>query len=74
MSTIHFTFDALSARTIRGLRIAMLKNNAKRGTSFHYTDFQKVEGKWHCWFRAELNDSDPLMQTPQGKVEEVEKV
>ena len=61
MATVNYSYDALSAGSIRRLRVAMLKNNAKHGMSFEYQDFKKIDGKWYCWFRSELRSDDVLL-------------
>ena len=60
--SVHFSYDALSARTIPSLRRLMLNNNAKHGISFGYTDFSFVNGKWYCWYRKEMKSDDQLFK------------
>jgi len=54
----------VAARSPQGLRIAMLRNNAKFGTMFHYFDIQFVQGKWFAWFFHRIDAAtDPLLKT-----------
>lgn len=53
----------VQAKTPRGLRLAMLKNNIKHSTQFVYHSIQFVGGNWFAWFyiettMGEFNDSD----------------
>lgn len=60
--SVNYSYDSLQARTIRGLRLAMLKNNARHGMSFEYKDFQFINGRWYCWFRLEIKGDDSLFK------------
>jgi hypothetical protein len=64
--TVHYSYDYLSARSPRGLRVAMFKNDIRRKTKHKYVGIQFVNGKWYCWFQSRMDDNDSLIQELKG--------
>ena len=40
----------IKARTPRGLRLLMIKNNARRYARFDYFNIQFSKGSWYAWY------------------------
>lgn len=40
----------MRAKTAQGLRLLMLKTNARHGIDFHYFDIQFAAGYWYAWY------------------------
>lgn len=57
----------IQASTPQGLRLAMLRNNAKHGMFFHYFDIQFVNGKWIAWFFQRIENADELLKPTEAK-------
>lgn len=52
MATIHSKNipNFIKAKSPRGLRSLMIRNNTKRGKFFDYFDIQFVKGSWFAWY------------------------
>ena len=50
----------VTAKTPRGLRLAMLRNNSKKGFNFKYRDIQFVKGKWYAWYEEYLTSRETV--------------
>lgn len=61
--SINHILDFVSAKTPRGLRRSMLRNNAKHKGFVVYQDVQFVKGSWYAWYYVteEMEGLDKLM-------------
>lgn len=48
----------IKAQSPLGLRLAMIKNNSKKGKHFQYFDIQFAEGNWIAWYFEEVTFSN----------------
>ena len=51
----------LLASSPQGLRLAMLRNNARMGAFVRYFDIQQWNGKWIAWFYSDLDSNDEIL-------------
>jgi hypothetical protein len=59
VSNAAYLADFIRAKTPKGLRLAMIKNNAKWKIVFSYRDIQFVENdkRWYAWFDVKMADA-----------------
>lgn len=54
LATVNQIPNFVKAKTPRGLRLLMLKNNAKLSATVQYFDIAFVKGHWFAWFYEPL--------------------